>query len=220
MRLDRPPKAVIFNLDGTLVDSAPGLLVATNALLREARRPPIFRPDLERMVGEGALMLIARAFAATGPSVDPQPYLPRWLELYDALGPSGTTLFTGARETLTALDAAGCALGLCTNKPQRPTETLLTALSLDGAFQVVLGGDAVPRRKPDPDHVLQVLGGLGVAPSEAVFIGDSPADAAAARAAGVPLVLMSHGYSRQPLRSLGADHIVDDFASLRALLTR
>lgn len=200
------PPAVVFDLDGTLVDSAPGLRDAINAVLVDLGRRPITVAEVHAFIGDGLDMLLRRAFRATGEELAPEPFRARWFEVYEHTVLTGTRPYPGAEELLDTLIAGGCRLGLCTNKPQAPTLQLLDHLAWTRHFEVVLGGDAVPRRKPDPDHVLQVSGRLG--PGPAVYVGDSPTDVAAARAAGLPIVLVGHGYSRVPQAELGAERLV------------
>jgi phosphoglycolate phosphatase len=221
-----PPRAwqaVLLDLDGTLVDSAPDLRLALERLFAEEGRGA---PDLEAvrgMVGEGARVLVARAAAAVG-LVPDQAGLARlherFLEIYSAEPCRDTVLFPGAHELLRILRDAGLRLGLCTNKPQRPTELLLDALGIDAYFGAVLGGDALPWRKPDPRHATAALERLGVERGRAVLVGDSAIDLATARAAGLPCVLVSFGYADRPVPELGADAVIDRLAELPAVLDR
>jgi phosphoglycolate phosphatase len=123
-------------------------------------------------------------------------------------------------EALEGLRAQAIRLGVCTNKTQAPTDRLLSALGLDRFFAAIVGGDAVPAKKPDPGHLAAVLERLGAAPARAVMVGDSGHDVIAARALGVPCILVSFGYTPVPARSLGADRVIDRFAELPAALAR
>src|SRR5690606_9831253 len=131
-----------------------------------------------------------------------------------------TRPYPGVPETLARLAAGGYRLGLCTNKPTAPARAVLAALDLADFFPVVHGGDSLEVRKPDPAHLHAVLADLSAGPESAVMIGDSPVDVATARAAGVPVIVFAHGYSRVPVGELAAAAVLDDFATLPALLRR
>jgi phosphoglycolate phosphatase len=212
--------ALVFDLDGTLVDSVPDLQAAVNAVLRELGRAPLSAEAVRGMVGDGTAMLVARALAASGGELPPGPPHERFLELYEAAPAARTRPYPGVPATLAALRRAGCRLAVCTNKPQRATEGVLEALGLASLFDAVLGGDALPVRKPDPAHVLAALAALGAGPARGVMIGDGENDAAAGRAAGLPVVLMTYGYAHAPLDELGADALLDRFADLPDRLRR
>lgn len=210
------PDVVVFDLDGTLVDSIPGLTRAVNQVLAHLGRRSLAADEVRGMVGEGLEMLLSRALAATGEALDPAPLRPLWFEVYGAAVEEGTRPFPGAQALLDRLGAQGCRIGLCTNKPQAPTEQILAMLGWRERFGAVLGADAVPRRKPDPDHLLRVVAALG--PGRAAYVGDSATDVQTARAAGLPVVLVAHGYSRQDPASLGADVLVADLSGVEAAL--
>jgi phosphoglycolate phosphatase len=215
--------ALVFDLDGTLVDTAPDLHRALNAVLAEGGRAAVPLADIRHMVGDGALKMIERGYAATGAPVDPAE-LPRlfrrFLEIYSAGGHAQSPPFPGVRETLVELRARGCRLAVCTNKPLRPSLEILDVLGLTDLFAAVLGGDSLPMRKPDPGHLLGTLERLGAGPDQAVMIGDSMNDVAVARAAAVPSVIVTYGYTRLPPRGLGGDVVIDAFAELLPALAR
>jgi phosphoglycolate phosphatase len=129
-----------------------------------------------------------------------------------------STLYPGCQDLLAALASAGLCLGLCTNKPQAATTGLLAALGVDGAFTSVIGGDALPVRKPDPAHLAAVIAGLDATPTTTVMVGDSRNDVATAKGLGVPVVLVSFGYTAVPARDLGAVAVVDRLVDLPAAL--
>ena len=212
-------RSVLFDLDGTLVDSAPDLVGALDSLLAEHGRAPVGAAAGRTMIGEGAARLVERGFAARGGLPGPVAgMVPRFVELYEARLTSDTRPFPGAIEALGQLRDAGLRLGICTNKPDRATHRMLGELGLAGFFSAVVGGDGV--RKPDPDPVLRCLSALGGVAGEAAFVGDSPVDLAAARAAGLPVILVSFGYTAVPARELGADHVVDSLAEIPRLVGR
>ncbi len=211
-------EAVVFDLDGTLVDSAEDLRAACNALLTEYQRPPLSLPTIKSFIGDGVPKLVERSMLASGgwPDVeDRQALVQRFLQIYEADPSSRTRPYPGVMETLTALRAQGLRIGVCTNKPMAATTRLLADLGLTPLVDAVAGGDSYPQRKPSPEPLLGVLRDLAVTPSRAAMIGDNEHDVAAGRAAGMALVLvMAYGYSRVPVNELPADSVVDQFTNL------
>ncbi|WP_245593455.1 phosphoglycolate phosphatase [Azospirillum halopraeferens] len=215
--------AVVFDLDGTLVDSAPDIRRAVNTVLEELERPPLDLPTVTRFIGDGAARLVERALEATGgiPGGDAGPHVRRFIALYEADPGATTALFPGAAATLEKLEARGLRLAVCTNKPLTATRRLLADLGIAHRFAAVAGGDSYPTRKPAPEPLLGVLSDLDVPPGDALYVGDNEHDVACARAAGVRRVyLMRHGYARVPLEELPHDGILDGFADLAARLDR
>jgi phosphoglycolate phosphatase len=142
----------------------------------------------------------------------------RFLERYTARPADNSTVHGGVVEVLQRLGTEGLRLGVCTNKAQAPTDRLLAALGLERFFAAIVGGDAVPAKKPDPGHLRAVLERLGAAPARSVMVGDSEHDVLAARSLGVPSVLVSFGYTPVPARALGAERVIDHFLDLPAAL--
>ena len=213
-----PFQALVFDLDGTLIDSAPDMTRVLNRTLAEFGRPALTEAQVRTMVGDGSAMLVRQAFAATGAPLEGeavQPVLSHYLDTYydDAEPP---VLYAGVAETLAALAGRGVRMGLCTNEPERVTRKLLGMLELEGLFDAVAGGDTLPVKKPDGRHLTWVLERLDATgqPVRAAMIGDNANDVKAARSAGVPVVAMSYGYPRMPVEELGADLILDRFADL------
>ena len=212
------PPALIFDLDGTLADTAPDLLGATNAVLAARGRPLLDLAHLRHMVGFGARALIAQAMEASGtPVTEDQmpPLVEIFLDHYRAHIADGTRLFPGVPETLAALKRRGARLGVLTNKPQELTDLLLPRLGLETLFSTVYGAGRKPYTKPDPrifQDVVAELSGSGTSP--AVMIGDSITDLNTARAAGAPCILMTYGFTPVPAAQLGADMALDAFADL------
>ncbi|WP_142847134.1 phosphoglycolate phosphatase [Telmatospirillum sp. J64-1] len=207
--------AIIFDLDGTLIDSAPDLRHALNRLLDEEGRRALSMPEVVSMVGDGAPTLVERAFAATGPlPADLQAMVRRFLDIYEGSVAVDTRVYAGVLDTLNALRDQGLAMGICTNKPYAPTMEVLAVLDLAQYFDVVLGGDSLEVRKPNPRHVQVTLERLGGDPARSIMVGDSPNDVAAGRGAGLKVVAVSFGYSRVPPAELGADVLIDHFEQL------
>jgi phosphoglycolate phosphatase len=214
---------LIFDLDGTLVDTAPDLLNAANAVLAARGRPSIDPATLLHMVGFGARSLIIQAFAATGGEPQPEE-MPALVELFVAH--YGEHLadhsrpFSGVVETLHQLKQAGTVLGVLTNKPHVLARQLLAKLDLAPFFAAVYGAGAKPYVKPDPRIFADVLAACAGDLGQAAMVGDSVTDLHTARAAGVPCILMSYGYTPVPAASLGADLVLDAFTMLPAALSR
>jgi len=205
---------LVFDLDGTLVDSVPDLRAALNEMLRERGRPPLSLPQVKRMVGDGAPAMVARALDASGADPAEPGALARFLEIYEANAVRLTRPYPGVQETLTALRRRGYRTAICTNKPQRATIAVIEGLGLLPLFDAIAGGDRFPVRKPDPGHLLRLIDELGARVAATAMIGDNENDAAAARAAGVRLVLMTYGYPRVDPRSLAADALLEHFSEL------
>jgi phosphoglycolate phosphatase len=209
------PPALIFDLDGTLADTAPDLLGATNAVLAARGRPLLDLSNLRHMVGFGARALIGQAMEASGAPVTEEeipPLVDIFLAHYRAHIADGSRLFPHVPETLAALKASGARLAVLTNKPQELTDLLLPHLALDGLFTAIYGAGRKAYTKPDPRIFHDVVADSGGGP--AVMIGDSITDLNTARAAGAPCILMSYGFTPVPARDLGADLVLDDFAEL------
>lgn len=215
-------KAVVFDLDGTLVNSAPDLHTAINKLLAANGRQPVSLDQLIMMIGDGAATLVERAFAATGgePAPSELPELTsQFLAFYEGHSTELTRPYPGVSETLAELKANGLALGVCTNKPAAATHEVLRNLDLDGFFDAVLGGDSIDgARKPDPRMLQGVLDSIGVDASRAVMVGDAVNDVGVARALNVQVIIVGYGYTRIPVSDLGADMVIAEFSQLTAAL--
>jgi phosphoglycolate phosphatase len=213
--------ALIFDLDGTLVDTAPDLLGATNAVLARQNRAPIDPASLRHMVGFGARSLITQAMAATGAPAreDDMPSLVgHFIDHYRDHIADFSRPFPGVEDTLRRLKADGMRLGILTNKPADLTRLLLDRLDMAGPFTAVYGAGSRPYTKPDPRIFQEVVKDCGGGP--AIMVGDSITDLSTARAAGAPCILMSYGYTPEPASTLGADLVLDDFAALPEALRR
>lgn len=213
-----PQPALIFDLDGTLVDTAPDLLGATNAVLHSQGRRAVDPATLRHMVGFGARSLIEQAMATTGTPVEPSE-LPGLLDIflkhYRAHIADESVAFPGVEETLNNLAGDGERLAVLTNKPQEMADLLLRSLKLDRFFQVVYGAGRMSYVKPDARIFHDVVRELGGEPG--IMIGDSITDVATARAAKARVILVSYGYTPHPAHSLGGDAVTDSFAEIPAL---
>jgi phosphoglycolate phosphatase len=207
-------RALVFDLDGTLADSDPDLRAALNEMLGESGARVLSSDEVRQMIGDGSRALVERAIAATGVAIPFEGAHRRFLQIYEAAPARLSRLYPGVSETLVRLRKAGMRLGICTNKPQAATIALLTSFNIADCFDAILGSDVVAFRKPDPRHLLVTIEQLGATPDEAVMIGDNENDYAAARAAGVPLILVRYGYLRVPPETLAPDLWLDDFAEL------
>jgi len=214
-------KAVIFDLDGTLIDSEPDLRVALNKLLIEDARREVVRNEVIKMIGDGVPRLVQRAYLATGglPDAPFAPVIERFHALYEGHTADLSQPFPGAAEVLVSLRKAGLKLGVCTNKPELPTRKILDIFEFSDFFDAVVGGDSLNGiRKPDPRHLAAVLNRLGVSADQAVMVGDSHNDVATARRLKVPVIAVSFGYAHSAPSELGADALIDSFADLFAAL--
>jgi phosphoglycolate phosphatase len=210
-----PVRLVLFDLDGTLVDSAPDIAVAANAALIAVGHAARSEEEIRYFIGSGAERLIHRCLTGQRdedalPSLHEAAYA-EFQRQYAAHVSARSRLFPGVLETLATLSAAGMPMGCITNKPERFTHPLLKDLGLSGYFRIVLGGDSLPVKKPDPAPLLHAAEACGVSPQESVMVGDSLTDLAAARAAGMRIFCVSHGYpAGVDLRTHAPDAWVDD----------
>lgn len=210
--------AYVFDLDGTLLDSAPDLNFALNVLMARENRRDIALGEMPLLIGKGVNKLIERAFERTGDAVDTDRLagLHRdFLEIYLPHQTDRSRLYPGVVETLETLKAEGVRLAILTNKPQESANDLVVQFGLDRFFPIVYGGDRLDWLKPDArlfEAVLNELGGEG----PAVMIGDSVTDVETGRNAGVPTILVGYGYSAEPPETLGADMLVTRFADVPA----
>ncbi len=217
------PRAIIWDLDGTLVDSAPDIATALNTVLNEQGQNSCTIPKVRTMIGGGVAKLIERAFRGSRAELDTagaEALLPRFMEIYTNCATDKTTLSPAAGRVLNYFYNAGVRQGLCTNKPEAVTHTILHSLDIHGFFTSVIGGDSTAQRKPHPLPLQTVMEQLGVTPKECIMVGDSGADVGAARAAGVPVILVPDGYTGAPAESLGADFVLKSLSTLPAEITK
>ncbi len=224
-------RAVIVDLDGTMVDTLGDFEEALNRTLAELDLPPVSRPLIERTVGKGSEHLIRSVLAhqlalpevtglsnvCSARSVDTL-YEPAWQHYqqhYRQINGQFSAVYPGVVEGLAQLKARGLPMACLTNKPRAFALDLLAAKGLEGFFRVVFGGDSFERKKPDPLPLLRTCEALGSMPAQTLMIGDSQNDAQAARAAGCPVALVTYGYNHgEPVRSVDADAHVDRIEEL------
>ncbi len=208
---------IIFDLDGTLVDTAPDLTSALNHVLANAGREAVALEEVRHMVGFGARAMIFKGLDLTGgrlPETQIEFLHRRFLDYYRHNISAHSLQYPGTDVILEAFKAAGKALGICTNKPTALAEQLLEELGLHDYFGAVFGADSVIASKPDPEHLAAVIDSLEGTRKTSLFIGDSEVDLLAGQALGVPVFLMTHGYAQHSLSGLGADLLLDNFNEL------
>lgn len=217
-------RTAVFDLDGTLADTSADLIAAANAALAEAGFGAPLDPEADRahaFAGGRAMLRAGMERVAGGwEPAAVEAAFPRLLAFYAAGIDRHTRLYPGVAAALDALEAAGWALAVCTNKPQGLAETLLARLGLRTRFRALLGADALPVRKPDPAHLLETIARAGGRADRAVLIGDTVTDRAAARAAGVPCVLVTFGPEGAAVAALAPEALLDGYPALPALLER
>ncbi len=221
----QPLEALLFDLDGTLLDTAGDIAVALNRALDEYGWPPVAQDEVRRMIGRGSPMLIQRTAAAQGRALDEATQaamverffhhygLLQELEEFDARP------YPGVAESLRTLYGAGLRTAVVTNKHHRFASGLLERLGLSGWIDLVIGGDSCERRKPDPQPLLVACESLQVPVSRALMVGDSINDVQAARGAGIPIVCVPYGYNEgQDPRALPCDALIESLADLPRML--
>lgn len=211
--------ALLFDLDGTLADTKPDLHAAMNFVLQKNGLAAVPDAAITNMIGGGARMILQRGLAENNVSWD-DAKLDRETEAfvlwYDQNIDAQTRIYPNLMPVLDAAKAANIPMAVVTNKRESLSAKLLFRLGLHGYFDALVGGDTLPKRKPDPDTIDEALRRLGVAADEAIMVGDSEADTGGARAANVASICVTFGYRRVSLEALGADALIDDYAEFAA----
>jgi len=213
----QPFEALIFDLDGTLIDSAPDVCASINRVLTGMGRRELTLKETKEMVGWGGRVLAEKALAKTGEAgneTDVGRALEGFQDTYAQHPADHSVIFPGVIPMLDSFKAAGISMGICTNKPTATTPPVLEAMGLAQYFKVVSCGDAVPHRKPDGRHVHLVIEELCATIETTAMIGDSESDITAAINAGVRSVAVTFGYAHVPCEELGADALIDHFDNL------
>lgn len=207
---------IVFDLDGTLIDSAPDIRGVANSLLDERGLQPLTLDEIRSFVGNGAGVLIEKVRAARGiADSEHDRLLAMFIERYDA-AVDLTLPYPGVQNALDTLVQAGHSLGVCTNKPVSPTHAVLRHLRLNGYFETIWGGDSIPVRKPDPKPLQAAFDALGAGAE--VYVGDSEVDAETAERANVPFLLFTEGYRKTPIDRLPHAAAFASFDRLPALI--
>jgi phosphoglycolate phosphatase len=211
--------AVLFDLDGTLVDSLPDLAAGVNGMLGGLGRPALDHAAIARMIGDGVPKLVERSLAASGVTDIPvSAAIERFRAIYEADPTKLTRPYPDVTAILQLLTRDHRPLAVCTNKIARATQAVLDGLALTPFFAIVVGGDTLPHHKPDPAQLVFALDRLGVAPADAAMLGDHRNDVLAARAAGTKAIFARYGYGQASLGDLKPDATIDRFAELPAAL--
>lgn len=214
------PAAVIFDLDGTLVDSAPDIHYSLNAVLNQRGLNSIELNSVALMIGGGPELLVRRALDKLGTAAEAGEIAELTIEfesVYLEHGNTLTNLFPGALECITELDRHGIPIGLCSNKPEHICDQLLADLEIRKFFVAIQGSGTGLPRKPHPGPLLATLDRLGAKTVQALYVGDSRTDVDTARAADMPVALVKHGYTSEPADVLGADWVVDSLADIPSI---
>jgi phosphoglycolate phosphatase len=214
------PAAVVFDLDGTLVDSAPDIHFSLNAVLNQRGLPSLGLRSVSLMIGGGPELLIRRALDELGTIAEPGQIAELTVEFEYAYLEHGnvlTNLFPGALECLAMLEERGIPIGLCSNKPEHICHQVLADLDIQNFFVAIQGSGTGLPKKPHPDALLALLDRLGAKPAEALYVGDSKTDVETARAGDVSVALVKHGYTAEPATSLGSDWVVESLAEIPSI---
>lgn len=213
------PATIVFDLDGTLIDTAPDLAATVNELLRRRGRRVLQLSEIRTMIGQGARAMMAAGMKATGAVASPgelDGMIDEFIDYYSDNIAVGSEVFPGVEAALDRLEADGYRLAMCTNKHEGLSKKLVARLGLEHRFASLVGGDTLAVRKPDPRHLTETIVRAGGDVSRAILVGDSISDVSAAKAAGVPVIGVSFGYTQTPMAELDPDRIIDHFDELHA----
>jgi phosphoglycolate phosphatase len=217
---DGKPAAVVFDLDGTLADSAPDIHYSLNAVLNRHGLNSIELSSVTLMIGGGPGLLVRRALDELGAAAEAGEIAELTAEFESAYlehGNALTKLFPGALECLAELEGHGIPIGLCSNKPEHICDQLLADFVIRKFFVAIQGSGTGLPKKPHPDALLEILDRLGAKPAQALYVGDSSTDVETARAGDVPVALVKHGYTSEPAATLGSDWVVESLADIPSI---
>lgn len=214
--------AVVFDLDGTLIDSAGDIQSAANRMLADIPRPPLDRETIIRFVGRGVDFLVGRVLDHAGVAAgecELREHLAAFRRYYAASLTGQTRLYPGVEALLDLLFSRGITLGVCTNKPEGPARDICDDLGISPYIGAIVGGDTLPFKKPDPRPLLHVIGLLGSTEAETIYVGDSDTDYLTAKAAGVPFVFFERGYQRDMIPDFAPNHRVSHMFDVAAIVS-
>lgn len=213
---------IVFDLDGTLIDTAPDLVDTLNVLFAREGVPPVPCDDARTMIGGGARAMIARGIEAEGrllPPAELDRMFAEFIEHYSLHIADRSRPFPGLVDALDTLEESGFRFAVCTNKLERLSRLLLEQLNLSGRFAAICGQDTFGVQKPDPAVLRRTIAAAGGDPQQAIMIGDSLTDIRTARAAAVPVIAVDFGYSERPVAELAPDRVISHFAQLPAAVS-
>ncbi len=212
---------IVFDLDGTLIDTAPDLIDTLNVVFAREGWPPVPYETARNLIGGGARGMIARGIAAEGIAVAPEKVEQLFVDFiahYTDHIADRSQPFPGLTDALDVLESGGCRFAVCTNKLERLSVLLLKRLKLADRFAAICGQDTFEMQKPDPEVLRRTIAAAGGSLTHAIMIGDSLTDIRTARAAGIPVIAVDFGYSERPVSELGPDRIISHFAQLRSAI--
>ena len=218
-----PRPVLLFDLDGTLADTAADLCETTNVILEMHGRARVPEARVRHLVGGGARLLLERGYKETGEAADEALLDQSFHEFLDYYGrhiADHTKLWPGVRDQLDMLAERGALMAVCTNKVEGLSRKLLEMLGIDHYFPVVIGGVTLPVKKPDPEHLIEAIRQLGGENAHSVMVGDSETDVDAARNAKLPSICVTFGYTRIPVPELGATVTIDHFDEFPVALAK
>lgn len=221
-RTENAPWTIVFDLDGTLVNTAPDLVRTLNHVLSTINLPPVELQIVETMIGHGAKAMMARAMEFHSADVsahDIDALFDNFLEHYAENICVESHPFENVLEILDDLAARGHVLAVCTNKRVALARQLLDALDMSSRFAAILGADSVPDRKPNGNHILQTIQSAGGNPARAIMVGDSRTDERAARNAGLPFVFVTFGYEIETAEALKADAVISNYSEFSSIFS-
>ncbi|MBX2837823.1 MAG: phosphoglycolate phosphatase [Gammaproteobacteria bacterium] len=215
------PPAVLFDLDGTLIDSVPDIAYSCNRVLKQQGKEELSLPEVRSMIGNGIPKLVERAFAARGCALAVEELKARahdMVAIYEQNITNKTCPMPGAVALVDELVSRQCLIAVVTNKPTHLSQILVDHFGWHSAIPVVVGGDLLPKRKPDPDMLIHACRLLSVNVSSAIMVGDSPVDVDSARAAGIRSIVVRGGYTNVAAEDMGANIIVENLCELQQIL--
>jgi phosphoglycolate phosphatase len=217
MPIDLPAPTIVFDLDGTLVDTAPDLIETLNVVFAREGMPPVDYATARNLIGGGAKAMLVRGIESEGRTVEPaklQTMFDDFIAYYSAHVADRSLPFPGLTDALDRLAARGCRFAVCTNKLEGLSRLLLEKLELTSRFEAICGQDTFGMQKPDPEVLRRTIAAAGGNMQHAVMIGDSATDIHTARAAGIPVIAVDFGYSETPVAEFGPDRMISHFDEL------